>query len=191
MFEISTRLTLPIGALIFAALVPSHAIAQTSPSSADAELPSAADATVQASSTRASFDADTAETPTEAAIAWAAVAESRVKEDVFAFIAAYPGTPEAKDAKALMIDLLWTEIAQADAVPAVVEEPVAPDTDIVEVAAPVTNEIELVSADGLVSVIGEIVSFDDDLISIKTSYGTVGIPNDDISCVGAACPAGL
>lgn len=154
---------------------------------------------VSASSARDTFDAVddnviaavTAEVaiatavPTEASRAWEVVQRSGTKEDVFSFIETYPGSPQAKYAKALMIDLLWTEIAAADAAAA------APEPVETPVAAVASTEVELVSSDGLVSVIGEIVSFDANLISIKTSFGTVGIPNDDISCIGAACPADL
>jgi hypothetical protein len=53
------------------------------------------------------------------------------------------------------------------------------------------KEIELRSSDGLVSVTGVIEAFNDDLITIKTTYGTVGIKNDEIECIGAGCPTQL
>lgn len=196
MFAPRTRLNPLVFCLVCSAALPSAVMAQTTDVSQTTSTPSAA-----ATSTRDAFDAVgddviaavTAEvtiatqTPTDASVAWDLVQQGGTKEDVFAFIETYPNSPQAKYAKALMIDLLWTEIAAADAAPVVVEDtPVA-----TPVAAVTTTEVELVSTDGFVSVVGEIVSFDADLISIKTSYGTVGIPNVDINCIGATCPAGL
>ena len=53
------------------------------------------------------------------------------------------------------------------------------------------QEIELRSSDGLVSVVGTIEGFDESLITIKTSFGTIGIENDGIECIGASCPVEL
>ncbi len=58
-------------------------------------------------------------------------------------------------------------------------------------AEPQTDEIELRSADGFVALKGFIVDFDDILITVRTSSGIVGIENDRIECIGAACPPEL
>jgi hypothetical protein len=44
--------------------------------------------------------------------AWEAAQKSTTSEEVFAFIEQYPSSVYAKDAKSLMIDLLWTELAE-------------------------------------------------------------------------------
>lgn len=50
-------------------------------------------------------------TQSEEAQAWDAVKDSSASADVFAFIEAYPNGEFTKDAQALMIDLLWAELA--------------------------------------------------------------------------------
>lgn len=61
-------------------------------------------------------------------------------------------------------------------------------TETAESSAATNQEIELRSPDGLVSVTGTIVDYDANLITIKTSYGVVGIPRDGIECFGSTCP---
>jgi hypothetical protein len=63
-------------------------------------------------------------TSAEEAVAWATVQESEASADVFAFIEKYPSSEFAKEAKALMIDLLWAELA-ANSPDAATEEPAA------------------------------------------------------------------
>jgi hypothetical protein len=120
-------------------------------------------------------------TVSEEQLAWQAALESGTSPDVFAFIEAYPNGEHIKDAKALMIDLLWLELADDSPTPDVV-------TSEAEDASAVSQEIELRSVDGLVALNGVIIDFDDALITIQTSTGSVGIENDGIECFGAACP---
>lgn len=132
----------------------------------------------------------------EETLAWQAVLISTSTDDVFAFIQTYPDGPYTKDAKALMIDLLWTDLSDDDATPTL-QDDVAAVLEVTAVSAPEkitalpTEEIELQSLDGLVAVSGVIIAYDDALITIQTSYGTVGIENDGITCIGATCPTAL
>ncbi len=54
-----------------------------------------------------------------------------------------------------------------------------------------TQEVELRSADGLVSLHGTILDFDDALITIEESFGVVSVERDGLECLGAACPPEL
>lgn len=57
--------------------------------------------------TSVGFAQDAAETA-----AWEVAQQSTTSEEVFAFVEKYPNSVYAKDAKALMIDLLWGELAE-------------------------------------------------------------------------------
>lgn len=70
-------------------------------------------------------------------LAWEAVKDSSASADVFAFIESYPDGAYTKEAQALMIDLLWAEMASASPAPAA-EEPVSEDVVSDE---PVTEEV--------------------------------------------------
>ena len=127
----------------------------------------------------------------EETLAWEAAIQSGDSEALFAFIEAYPNGAHIKEAKLRVIDMLWVELEDDEATSEVATETeVAPAEPEIITALP-TGEIELKSADGFVSVIGIITAYDDAMITIKTSYGTVGIENDGISCVGATCPSAL
>ncbi len=60
-----------------------------------------------------------------------------------------------------------------------------------KVATEVSQDIELRSPDGLVSLEGVILHFDESLITIKTSFGVVGVETFGLECFGAACPPEL
>jgi len=55
----------------------------------------------------------------------------------------------------------------------------------------VSEDIELRSPDGLVSLEGVILHFDESLITIQTSFGVVGVETFGLECFGAACPPEL
>ena len=69
------------------------------------------------------------------------------------------------------------------ALPTVIDD--VPDT------TPTTQVIQLQSPDGLVSLEGVIIRFDESLITIETSFGVVGVETLGLECVGAACPPEL
>ncbi len=52
-------------------------------------------------------------------------------------------------------------------------------------------QVELRSEDGLVSIDGEILGFDGDMLTVDTGYGVVKIPGNSITCLGDGCPDGL
>lgn len=137
------------------------------------------------------------DTPSAETLAWEAALQSDDPEDMFAFIEAYPNGSYIKDAKLRIIDLLWVDLEEdSPTSAAIVEETAVADIDTVSeepaiITALPTGDIELRSADGLVSVEGIIIAFDDTLITVKTSFGTVGIENDGIGCIGATCPTAL
>ncbi len=62
----------------------------------------------------------------EAAQAWETVRQSDASADVFEFIEQYPDSEFTKEAKALMIDLLWVELA-TNAPEAATEAPAEPE----------------------------------------------------------------
>ena len=113
-----------------------------------------------------------AELAEDAALA-AAEAEAQAKAEVEALAAAQAEAQAKADAEALAA-------AEAEA-----------EAAALAAAEAARKEIELRSSDGLVSVTGVIEAFNDDLITIKTTYGTVGIKNDEIECIGAGCPTQL
>jgi hypothetical protein len=77
------------------------------------------------------------------AAAWEAAQASGASEGVFAFIEAYPNGTFTKEAKALMIDLLWVELETNSPEPEAEEE--APETEdlpealVVTFSAPLTQ----------------------------------------------------
>ncbi len=80
------------------------------------------------------------EASTEEALAWEAVKDSDASADVFAFIERYPNGAFTKDAQALMIDLLWVEMAAAAPVTdAETGEPTSQDPIAVTFSAPLTE----------------------------------------------------
>lgn len=163
--------------IIGSSIVPSSVFAQT------------ADTSISSATTVSSDDA-----ANEEILAWEAAQQSNNPEDIFAFIEAYPDGAYIKEAKLRIIDLLWVDLEENSPTPATLtEEPVeevVPEEPEVITALP-TGNIELRSDDGFVAVEGVIIAFDDALITIKTSYGTVGIENDGIACIGATCPTAL
>lgn len=82
----------------------------------------------------------TQETSTQEALAWEAVKQSDASADVFAFIEQYPDGTFTKEAQALMIDLLWAEMAAASPVTdSETEKPTSQDVVAVTFSAPLTQ----------------------------------------------------
>lgn len=80
------------------------------------------------------------------AAAWAIASQSTTSAEVFEFIETYPDGQFAKDAKSLMIDLLWTELAEN-------EPAVASDDGTPQALAAVTFTSPL--TDGSADIIGK------------------------------------
>lgn len=55
----------------------------------------------------------------------------------------------------------------------------------------ISPDIELSSSDGLVSIRGKIMSFDDNMVTVKTSYGVISVDRKGIDCIGIGCPLEL
>ncbi len=55
--------------------------------------------------------------------------------------------------------------------------------------AQTANQVTLKYDDGT-GVAGELVGFEDGIFRIEASVGLIAIPAEDVSCIGAACPAG-
>jgi hypothetical protein len=177
-----------------AAIIVGTTIGSTSAQTTDIDV-SASLVTISAEDVTAT---DT-ENVTAETLAWDAAQQSNDSKDVFAFIEAFPNGTYAKDARALMIDLLWIEMSNdsaklasnSDQLEIVPEADVVAPAEVVRVADSTTNEIELRSVDGFVALTGVIVDFDGAIIKIQTSTGLIGIENDGIVCIGAACPTAL
>lgn len=94
------------------------------------------------------FAATTAVSAQDAAetAAWDAARDSGKSEEVFAFIQQHPDGEFAKQAKALMIDLLWAELASN-------ETDAAPDTTPEPELTPVTFDAPL--TDGSAEIVGK------------------------------------
>lgn len=55
----------------------------------------------------------------------------------------------------------------------------------------IAQQVELRSADGFISVNGEIISFDGTLLTVETSVGVVSVPASEVGCYGTGCVAVL
>ncbi|MEJ6402876.1 PstS family phosphate ABC transporter substrate-binding protein [Yoonia sp. 2307UL14-13] len=53
------------------------------------------------------------------------------------------------------------------------------------------QEVELQSADGFISVTGQIVGFNGTMLSVETSVGVVSVPASEVACIGDACLTAL
>jgi hypothetical protein len=76
--------------------------------------------------------------PSKEALEWETIQDSEASADVFAFIERYPDGEFAKEAKALMIDLLWTELAASSPEPTT-EEPATQAVVAVTFSEPLTE----------------------------------------------------
>jgi hypothetical protein len=83
-------------------------------------------------------ESTTETTQSEEAIIWDAIKDSDASADVFAFIEQYPNGEFTKEAQALMIDLLWAEMAAVSPV-TVIEEPTSEDIVAITFSAPLTE----------------------------------------------------
>ncbi len=80
------------------------------------------------------------ENSTQEALAWETVKESDASADVFGFIEQYPNGTFIKEAQALMIDLLWAEMATASPVTdSETAEPTSQDVVAVTFSEPLTQ----------------------------------------------------
>lgn len=55
-------------------------------------------------------------------------------------------------------------------------------------AAALAEEVTVISVDGSVNVIGELVSSSTEFITIRTAIGEMRVPTDQVECTGSGCP---
>lgn len=97
-------------------------------------------ATTAVSAQETTTEPATEEAQSDEAIAWASVKNSAASADVFAFIERYPNSEFTKEAQALMIDLLWAEMAADSPVQeAETDQPIVQDTVAVTFSVPLTH----------------------------------------------------